>query len=179
MSSASFPARYTRFAALLHWLVAALIFAMIGIGYYMIDLPRNTPERANFLNIHKSLGLLTITLVAIRVVWRITHKPPPPISSMREWQLNAARASHLLMYGCLLLQPITGYLTSSFGRYGIKFFSIPIPNWGWDNPTLREIFASAHRVIVVIFIILIALHIIAALKHALVDRDGGIRRILP
>jgi cytochrome b561 len=179
MNASSLEPRYTLPAVLLHWLLAVLILTMIGLGYYMTELPRNTPERAFFVNLHKSLGLLTAGLVVIRICWRGSHPPPPLPASVPSWQQRASVVSHRLLYVFMLLQPITGYLTSSFGKYGIAFFGLPLPNWGWDDPQLREIAVGAHRTIVIILMALIVVHVLAALKHLLVDRDHVFARMLP
>jgi len=171
------PDRYTRTAVLLHWLLAVLIVVMVVLGFYMTEIPRNTPERAFYFNLHKSLGLLVFMLVLVRIVWRITHPVPELPSSIPLWQRRASAISHGLLYVCMVLQPATGYIASSFSKYGIRFFGIPLPNWGWEDPGLRSIFVAAHETIVLVFITLIAIHVLAALKHALVDRNEVMQRM--
>src|SRR5262245_35036490 len=122
--------RYTTFAIALHWIIAALIATLIVLGLYMTGLPRNTPERAYFLNLHKSLGLLTLLIVAVRIAWRLSHKPPPLPPATPAWQRHGAALSHRLLYAVMVLQPATGYLMSSFGKYGVQFFGIPLPAAG-------------------------------------------------
>ena len=171
--------RYTRTAVVLHWLLAVLIPVMMVLGFYMTEVPRNTPERAFLFNLHKSLGLTVLALVVVRIVWRSKHPAPPLPDSIPLWQRRASVVSHRLLYACMLLQPVTGYLASSFGKYGVKFFGIPLPHWGWDDPGLRSIAVAAHETIVLVFIGIICIHVLAALKHALVDRNEVLRRMLP
>lgn len=171
--------RYPVPAQLLHWLIAALILAMVALGFYMTGLPRNTPERAFFFNLHKSLGLLTAFFIALRIAWRATHAAPPLPSEMPQWQIKAALLNHRLLYACMILQPLTGYLASSFSKYGIKFFGLELPHWGWEDKEIRDIFVACHKTIVIVFIALIVLHVAAALKHLLVDRNGIFERMLP
>jgi cytochrome b561 len=170
--------RYSTAAIWLHWLVAALLLFMVVLGYYMLTVPTNTPERAFTLNLHKSVGLLTFAIVAVRLAWRYFH-PPPELPAMSAWQRRAAWLSHRLLYAGMVLQPITGYLASSFGKYGVKFFGLPTPAWGWDDAGLRAIFVIAHHTIIVIFLIAIALHMAAAFKHLLIDRNDVFHRMLP
>jgi hypothetical protein len=70
-----------------------------------------------------------------------------------------------------------GYLGSSFTKYPILYWGIKLPQWGWDSPALKDLFSQIHYVTVIIFIALIALHVAAALKHWLIDRDGIVRRM--
>lgn len=167
-------ARYTRTAVALHWIVAVLIAAMICIGYYMTDLPRNTPERGWFFNLHKSFGLVAATLILLRVGWRARHAPPD--ARLPPWQGTAARANHALLYACLILMPLSGYVGSSFGKFGVKFFGIPLPHWGWEDKPLQDLFVGAHHFIAPILIALVCAHIAAALYH-LFRRDGVFGRM--
>jgi cytochrome b561 len=175
----SSPARYDRAAVILHWIVALLIIALIATGWYMVGIPKKTPDRAFFFNLHKSLGIVTATFIVMLMVWRIGHVAPPFHSAMPKWETMAANINHRLFYGLMVLVTITGYLTSSFSGFGPKLFGIALPHWGWDDAVLRGNFAAVHRVSAVIFAVLIAIHIAAALKHLLVDRDGVFQRMLP
>ena len=171
--------RYTQLAIALHWLIAILLVGLIALGYYMEGQPKNTPDRAYYFSLHKSFGLLTLLLIVVRIGWRAKHPAPPLPASMPAWQINATTISHSLLYLCMLLQPLTGYLSSSFNKYGVKFFGLKLPNWGREDNGLRELFASAHDFIAVVFIAVIAVHLLAALKHLLIDRDQVFQRMLP
>lgn len=173
------PQRYSWQAMALHWAIALLIIGMLWLGFSLEDIPRNTPARAFYVNLHKSFGILTLVLVLIRFGWRATHKPPPLPSHMPRWESAAAIWSHRLLYACMLLQPLSGYLGSSFNRFGIKFFGIPLPNWGWEDKALRTIFNEIHGVVAVLLLVLIAVHVLAALKHLFLDRDQVFQRMLP
>ncbi len=169
-------ARYTRTAVVLHWLIALLVVTLISIGLYMTDIPRNTPARGWYYNLHKSLGLLAACVILLRVGWRLRFNPPPDSRALPVWQTTAARISHALLYLCLLLMPLTGYVGSSFNKYGVKFFGLALPHWGWEDPALREFFSGAHQLIAGAFIGLILLHVAAALYH-LYRRDGVFTRM--
>ena len=175
----SSPARYERTAVILHWIVALLIIALIGIGWYMVGIPKKTPDRAFFFNLHKSLGIVTAIFIVMLIVWRIRHAAPPFLSAMPKWERMAAKLNHVLFYGLMVLATLTGYLTSSFSGFGPKLFGIALPHWGWDDAALRDNLAAVHRVSTLIFAVLIAIHIAAALKHLLVDKDGVFQRMLP
>ena len=172
-------ARYPVAAAMLHWIVAAGTLALIATGLYMVGLPRNTEQRALLFNLHKSLGILTAAFSVALIVWRLRHRPPELPSAMAQWEKRAAAANHALFYLLMVLVAATGYLTSSFSKYGPKFFGIPLPHWGWDDAVMRGHFADWHRATAWIFAALIGLHAAAALKHLVLDRDGVFQRMLP
>ena len=171
--------RYNWQARVLHWLVALLIIGMLGLGFFLENIPRNTPERAFYVNLHKSFGVLALGLVLIRWLWHITHRSPPLPSHMRWWEILAATWTHKLLYLCMFLQPLSGYLASSFNKYGVKFFGIPLPQWGWEDKALRSIFVEIHGAVAIILLLLICLHVLAALKHLLLDKDQIFQRMLP
>ncbi len=81
--------RYTGTAILLHWVIALLVFALIGLGWYMVDIPKGTPERSYFYNLHKSIGLTTLFFILVRVAWRLTHVPPRLPRSLKRWEVAA------------------------------------------------------------------------------------------
>ena len=116
--------RYSRFAVWLHWIIAVLVIVMIAMGIYMSDIPKGTPDRAFFFNLHKSIGLTTGLLVLVRVWWR--HKNPPPSlpSDIPAWQVIVSRVSHAALYGCLVVMPAVGFAASQFTKYGVTYFGL-------------------------------------------------------
>lgn len=149
---------------------------MLALGLYMTDLPRNTPARSFFFNLHKSFGLLAAAVILLRIGWRLRFKPPTLERLTPPWQAAAAKISHSLLYGCMLFMPVTGYLGSAFNKYGVKFFGLALPRWAPVNAELHEIFVTAHHWIASVFITLIVIHVIAALYHV-ARRDRIFRRM--
>jgi cytochrome b561 len=173
------PAHYERTVAVLHWIVALLIIALIATGWHMVGIPKNTPDRGYFFNLHKSLGIVAAIFIVMLIIRRIRLVRPPLPSSMPRWETIAAELNHRVFYVLMALMTLTGYLASSFSRYGPNLFGIALPHWGWENATLRANFTAVHRISALIFAVLIAIHIAAALKHLLVDKDGVFQRMLP
>ena len=173
------PSRYTWQAIALHWLLAVLIIGMLWLGFSLEDIPRDTPARGFYVNLHKSFGVLVLALVLLRIVWRATHKAPPLPAGIPRWQAQAAAWSHRLLYLCMLLQPLSGYLASAFGKYGVKFFGIPLPQWAWESKVVQSFFGTIHGIVAVTLLALVALHVAAALKHLLLDRDQVFQRMWP
>jgi cytochrome b561 len=144
----------------------------------MITIPKSPPGvRAGWFNVHKSIGITLAVLILARLIWRLMHRAPPLPATMPKWERIAAKANHFLLYACMILMPVSGYLGSSFTKYPILYWGIKLPQWGWDSPQLKDLMSQVHLTTVVIFIALIALHIAAALKHWLVDRDGIVERM--
>ena len=171
---------YTRTAMLLHWLIALLLLAQFGFGWLLGDIARGTPERAYFTNLHKSTGLVIGGLILLRIVWRLTHQPPRLPLSMQHWQQRVANVSHLLMYVCMLLMPLSGYLGSNFNKYGINFFNlVKWAPWGSDDKLLYAIFNQTHKLTALLLATLVILHLLAVAKHALFDHDHLFSRMWP
>lgn len=171
---------YTRIAVALHWLIAAAVLAQIALGWWMIEIPKSPPGvRAGWFNIHKSIGITIGLLVLVRLGWRLTHTPPPLPAALPAWQRIAAKTSHVLLYACMIVMPVSGYLGSSFTKFPIIYWGMRLPHWGWDAPALKALCSQVHVVTVIIFMTLIAIHTAAALKHLLVNRDGVFQRMWP
>jgi cytochrome b561 len=172
--------RYGGVAIALHWILALGILLQVWLGFQLDDIPRGTPERSAWVNFHKSVGISLAALILVRLAWRVTHPPPPLPATMPSWERLAARASHALLYACMIGVPLAGYVASNFSKFGIKYFGlVTLPPWGIDDKAIYAVFNTAHRILALVFAALILLHIAAALKHALVDRDGMTRRMWP
>lgn len=172
--------RYSRTAMALHWVIALAVLGQIAFGWYLQTVPRLTPDRTVFVNLHKSTGLVIGILILVRLAWRLTHKPPPLPAAMPAWERRAARASHALLYACMLIMPLAGYTASNFSKFGVKLFNrIVLPPWGVDDRAVYAFFNGLHVATSYVFVALIAIHIAAALKHLFLPRYGVFRRMLP
>ena len=171
--------RYNRTAIVLHWLIAGAILGQIMFGWFLEDIPRGTPARSLYVNLHKSTGLTLGLLILVRVLWSLLHKAPALPVSMAAWERAAARASHVALYACMVIMPLAGYVASNFSKYGVKLFNaILLPPWGIDDPQTYEFFKGVHKVTSYVFVVLITVHVAAALIH-LVRRDGIFPRMWP
>ena len=124
--------KYTWPAVALHWVMALLVLGMLGLGLYMAPLPKG-PERSSLIALHKSIGLTLVVLLALRIAWRTAHEPPAYPATMPAWQQQLAHANAIALYALLALQPVSGYLSSSFSGYKTSWFGIPLPYWGWGK----------------------------------------------
>jgi len=167
--------RYSLPAIILHWVQAAIIIWLLWLGWTMVDMPKGA-ERTAAYGLHKSMGLVALLLVVIRLGWR--HRSPAPAPLGQGWEVNVAKLTHRLLYIFLLCAPLSAYLASSFGTYPLKFFGFEIVKAGWPDEGINGVFKLAHQVFVWGGAGLVALHIAGALKHA-IKGDGTLRRMLP
>ena len=170
--------RYTRTAIALHWIVGLAVLGMIGLGVWMINLPKGVgPFRAEMYNLHKSIGMTVALLVLARIAWRVLHAAPPPPEALPRWQVIASRITHHALYACIVIQPVTGLLGSLASPYPVKYFGYTLPFGRWDLPAAKEFLSVAHLVNASVLAILILVHLGAVLHHLLIVRDGIFRRM--
>jgi cytochrome b561 len=172
------PWRYSRPAIFLHWLLAALIVFMAALGWYMMSV-EDEPGGQQWMDLHKSVGLVLAALVLLRVLWRLGNRPAPLPAGAPRWQARVAGLTHGLLYLLMLALPVTGVLGASYSRAGLAFFGLALPRWlGPDRATAHQFF-EIHEVLVWLMVVLVVLHVLAALKHLLVDHDQVFGRMWP
>jgi cytochrome b561 len=172
-------ARYSKTAIFLHWTLVIALLAQIGFGWFLGEVPRGTPARTVYVNLHKSTGMLIGLVILLRLYWRLTHPAPPLPAAKPAWERLAARWSHALLYVCMIVMPASGYIASNFSKYGVNFFnSIKLAPWGTENAALYAAFNTTHLVTSWLFVGLITLHVLAALRH-LAANDGVFDRMWP
>jgi cytochrome b561 len=177
MPASDADARYTRTAIVLHWLIALLVIGQFAWGWWMQQIPKQpVGPRVEAFNLHKSVGLVILALMVVRILWWIGHRPPP-FPPMPAWQAAAARIVHFALYGLLVLQPLSGYLGSEFSGYPVKFFGLALPGWAGKNVPLKDFLSIVHLATSWLIAAAVAVHVAAALKHALLDRDGLLARM--
>lgn len=177
--SAEFAPRYGAVAQTLHWLVAALVLTMFGLGWYMSDLPLGQ-LKFDLYQLHKSLGLTIFALVILRLAWRLSHTPPPLPARLPAWERTAARAAHALFYVLLLVQPLIGFLQSNAANFPVVVWgTLPLPALIGSDEGLGETLIEVHEVVARVLLVLILLHVAAALRHHFVLKDDVLRRMLP
>jgi cytochrome b561 len=190
--------RYTKIAILLHGLIALGIFVMFALGWYMSEIPKDAAKQAGFdlfdlgvytwqlsevasprtfyFNLHKSIGLTLLALIALRVLWRITHRPPAMLASYKAWERKLATGTHHLLYLLMIAVPVSGLIMAINSKYGVMWFGFDFIT-GLDNKNLRDFFKETHEIAGVIFAAFIILHIVGALKHKFIDKDDTLKRM--
>jgi len=171
-------ARYTPTAMALHWLLALMILGSLSVGLYMTGLPFS-PQRLRLYNWHKWAGVTILMLSAARLLWRLTHRPPPALP-MPVWQARASAAAHGLLYVLFFAVPLAGWAYSSSAGFPVVLFGVlPLPDFVAVDRVLAEDLKLLHRWLAWGLGAVVALHIAAALKHQFIDRDALLRRMLP
>lgn len=173
------PANYTSTAKAIHWLMALLLIGLLALGFYMHDLPLS-PEKLKLYSWHKWAGVTAFLLLAVRLLWRVTHRPPALPASMPKIMQLAAHAGHLALYLLMIAIPLSGWLMSSAKGFQTVYFGVlPIPDLLDKNKELGDLLALVHKSLNLLFIAVLAGHIGAALKHHFIDKDDILKRMLP
>ena len=189
MSIRNTDQRYGHVAMSSHWLIAAFVIVNIGFGLYMGDLPRSDPAKFTLIQIHKSIGLTVLVLSVAVVLWRLTNPSPRLPSGMSRAMRLAAQTSHVLLYVLIVAIPLSGWLMVSASPSGHPtpyFFLFGWPNLPFFAGMTREAIHPYHEATETIHvwlawsaIILVPIHVLAALYHQFVLRDHLLARIVP
>lgn len=171
--------RYGAIAQAFHWLIAALIFVMLGLGYYMEDLPLDM-RKLELYGLHKSIGITIAGLAVLRLLWRFLNPPPPLPTGMKPWERRLAGVVHALLYLMLLVQPLVGFLQSNAVNFPVVLWGVlPLPPLIGPDEPLGETLIGVHAIGGNLLAALVILHVAAALRHHLVLKDDVLRRMLP
>ncbi|CAM2172626.1 superoxide oxidase [Paraburkholderia sacchari] len=174
--------RYGIVAIALHWSMALLVIGLAALGLYMVTLPDvgfNT-RKITLILLHKQFGMLALALFALRLGWRVTQVLPKLVEHLPEWQMIAARFVHLCFYGLMFALPMTGWLMSSAAGIPASFLGLfMLPDFIHRNDDMFALFISIHKWLAFALILLLAVHMGAALRHHLVFKDDTLRRMLP
>lgn len=167
---------YSRSMRLLHWIMAVIVLSLLFAGLTMVR--SLEPWQFVLLQLHKSFGTIAFILVLIRLMTRFMQPSPELPTSLPKWQRVSARASHVLLYACMLLMPLSGYLMqNAAGRPVEVFAAVTLPALLSVNLVVYGVLREIHAWISLAFIALLIMHIGAALQHGLIRRDGVLRRM--
>src|SRR5688572_6897601 len=170
--------RYGSVAQFLHWGIVVLLIVQVTLGKIADSLPVGL-ERLVVMARHKSFGITILGIALLRLAWRLIDRPPPP-PPMPRWQEIAARLNHWALYALLFALPLSGWLMSSAANRPVSWFGLAqLPDFIAPDPGLKEVFEEVHETFVNVLFVLAGLHVAAALKHQLIDRDGLLWRMLP
>jgi cytochrome b561 len=172
--------RYTTTAIVLHWLIALLIVGAFTLGLVMTDIPGFSMAKLKYFAWHKWAGVTVLLLAALRLLWRLTHRPPALPGAMPAWQRGAAHGLHHLLYVLMFAVPVAGYFYTLAAGFPVVYFGLfKLPVLIAKNLALADTLKQVHYWLAMSMAALVGLHALAALKHAIVDRDGTLRRMLP
>lgn len=171
--------RYSGVAMLFHWAIAIAVI----VNWRIAEAGEHAEqaEKIAIMGTHKALGITILVLTLLRLVWRLMHRPPELASTLKPWERTLARTTHVAFYVLLIGLPLGGWLGQSFYGMGVDVFglftlpALPVSN----NPDLGHEIFHAHAFGGTVLLALVALHILGALKHTFLDKDGNLFRMLP
>lgn len=169
---------YGWLAIALHWLIALATIGLYPLGLYIESLDYYDPAYRTIPAWHKSIGLLVVAVLLIRLAWRLINTPPNPLPQPRI-QMQAAKIAHIGLYLLLVVTLLSGYLISTADGSAIDLFNwISIPALPYAIENQEDIAGEIHFIVATLLISLAALHAGAALKHHYIDKDSTLKRML-
>ncbi|WP_074132955.1 cytochrome b [Mycolicibacterium houstonense] len=167
--------RFTVVSRLLHWSMAAMVIAQFFIGVTMIAALSYYPL---LLAIHRPLGIAILLFAIVRLVNRLTHRPPPFLATMGPLERRVATYSEYLLYALLLAQPLIGWAMLSAAQSPIVLGgALHLPAIAPHNLTLYAVLRTAHTVAAYLLFATFTAHICAVLFHTVALRDGILHRM--
>jgi cytochrome b561 len=174
--------RYSTIAIAIHWAIALLMIFMVFFGEELMEVEDEGEIAGTFLpSLHISIGVAILVLSLARLAWRLAHSPPPLPATMKRWEAGLSHATHITFYLLMIGIPVLGWLATpeflrdepTMAAMSAFGFGLPVaPDLGIDAAEFHEIGSN-------IAMVLIILHVLAALKHQFVDGDGLLRRMIP
>lgn len=179
--AAGHTARYSTTAIALHWLLGLFLVGLLGMGMYMTGLAFS-PQRLKLYNWHKWAGMAFLGLSLLRLLWRLTHRPPALPTAIAQampgWQKAAHHGTHHVLYALFILVPLIGWAYSSAAGFPVVFLGLwQLPDFVPVSKELAATIKPFHKISAIALAAVALLHIAAALKHHWVDRDGLLARM--
>ncbi|MDP4945888.1 cytochrome b [Alishewanella sp. SMS8] len=170
------PATYSLAMRLMHWLMAALVLSLLLAGLTMVSALGAWQQQ--LLSAHKMAGLLAACAVLLRIYLRLTSQVPALPSSLPLWQQWAAKLTHFAFYLLLVLMPLSGYLMQNAAGLPVVLFDVSLPMLLATDLAHYGLLRELHGWASVLLMLLIILHISAALQHGFIKRDGVLASML-
>ena len=169
--------QYGTTAKVFHWLVVALLLVQYLIGWLMPDVHAGPPGAP--MTFHVSFGIVILTLIVLRFAWRLSH-PVAPESSLPRWQRLTSEAVHWALYALVLASTFTGWLFASFRGWSISlFYLVPLPMLASKDVANVKAMDGWHQAMEWTLLVLVGIHVVAAIAHVFVYRDRIMQRMLP
>lgn len=171
--------RFGAVSITLHWLVAIVVYAMFALGLWMVTLSYYDGWYHQAPELHKSIGVLLMMALVIRLIWRHLSPPPPALKSYSRLTRIAAIAAHVMLYALLFAIIFSGYLISTADGKPISVFGLfEVPATFADAGSQADLAGDIHLWLAWSVVILSVLHGLAALKHHFIDKDDTLNRML-
>jgi cytochrome b561 len=162
-----------------HWTIVALVATQVVLALIADDLPAGMQKLA-LLARHKSVGITILLLAVARLAWRAANPVPELPSTLKPYERALARCTHFALYALLFAMPLTGWMMSSARGFPVSWFGlVQLPDLVPTDRGLYETFHDTHEMLARVLGVAVLLHVVGALKHHFVLRDGVLRRMLP
>ena len=171
--------RYGKVSRVLHWTTAILCIFMIPTGIFSSMIPEGVWYRTEYNVIHKTIGIVILLLVLIRIVWNRLSPRPALDASLQPRERKMAHIAHNTLYGLLFALPLTGYVMTSMHGYPSYLFTLKIPALVGESDAYIY-WGLFHKYLLqyLVYIVLGA-HILGALKHQFIDKhDSAFKRMV-
>jgi cytochrome b561 len=170
---------YGLVAQLFHWAIVAGI-TLQYIWAWRADQTDSIRTEYQLIVQHKSIGMTVLALAILRILWRLFNRPPALPDGMKRWERFAASFTHWALYGVIMAMPITGWIYSSAAGYGAEFYGLlDIPDLVGTSEALESAFHEIHELLGIALLVLIGVHVAAALQHHFIRKDDVLKRMLP
>ncbi|CAM8751342.1 Cytochrome B [Burkholderia pseudomallei] len=168
---------FSPLARLLHWVMAAMIVSMLFVGAGMVTTVSG--RHAALVAMHKPLGVAVLVLACVRVVVRLSSRPPALPADLPGWQKFAAHGSHLVLYALMIAMPLVGWAMLSAGGYPVTLGGgVQLPSIVPADAVWFAWLRHAHRWLAYLFFATFLAHFAAALYHGMIRRDGVLRAMV-
>ena len=162
-----------------HWTMAVLIFTQFVLGW-MAESWRLSPTKLQLFIWHKSIGMLILLLVTLRLLWRLVSSTPMLPAATPTWERYAAHASHAGLYVAMVAMPITGWVINSASKIPFRvFWLFPLPAIVAPDKAVAELAEQAHLLLFIALAALLIVHIVAAWRHHAIKHTDVLTRMLP
>jgi cytochrome b561 len=172
------PERYDPVARTLHWGMAAAIMALWVVGHMIDALPKGS-MRSEVIGLHKGIGVVILVLAVGRLAWRVARPQPALPSHMPSMEQMLAKLGHIALYALMVAIPVDGILMSQSAGRDVVVFGLTLPVMVAKDEAMRDVFKAGHGLMGWALALILAGHVVAALRHHLILKDEILRRMLP
>jgi len=166
-------------ARLLHWVIAALLVVQFTLAWSADELPEDSPQQLTLIAWHVSFGLTLLALAVARIAWRLANPTPQPPAGAARWERIVAHVTQGLLYLLLLAIPLSGWVMASGHGDALAWFGVTVPPLVAKGAAVGRPAHEAHEVLAYLLLVLVGLHVLAALKHHFVAGNDVLRRMRP
>lgn len=162
----------------LHWLMAALILVQLVLGPIAEEM-RFSPTKLELFVWHKSIGISVLLLVVLRLAWRLGNSPPAESPGIAPWESRLAKLGHAALYLLMFAVPLSGWWISDTSRIPFRWFwTVPLPDLLPADGDMSELAEDVHEALTRALMVVVAVHVLAALRHHFLLRNATLVRML-